>query len=1489
MTHAMYRKSTSMRLLSVFVVFAFLLSTTGGVGFASPGNRGDDGRDRPVAQEPAPAPTPDQSGGKSGGKDSGAPAGSVEAAPVTDVPEESPKARPGRAEQPSSSPRVERETPAPTADAEVAPVAAAAPVSAAVAGGGGSVQLTLEGYRTSPNTEWSTGNLGLYYEDEWVPYRLIVDNTGGAAPVDLGVFGFTYDHYLSTKNAIAVDATRYYRVAYTTTAPTKNDANVLGGSAISPASHDAGGFGTADRLATTFSAGTVVVPAGHYAVVYYQAHLAVTPWWMTQSPSRFGSGFYPGSSTAMRLFADAGDKTVPIPIPPQPDSDINGIKFHDLNEDGNRDAGEPALAGWVFHLTGGTGAYGFDLTATSDSNGEFSFPELPAGAYSLTEESKAGWDNSTPLPMSITLVSGQDQSIEVGNFHIPVTKTFSLSFSNAPEGATFFARYSTAAGAVDVPLVGSGPTYTGSVELPYGTIILSTGWYAQYNGEDILLGTTQGETLTRDMTNSFDYNASVAGSKFSDSNGNGLWDAGEIGLGGWEIKLYRAGLQGEVLYDSATTATDGSYSFGDVLPGTYRVAEVQQPGWLMMVSPQGTFAVAHATALTSLDFGNMFLVSDILVEKSGVAAAHEGDTIPYDFVVTNTGNHTLYNVLVTDPLMGVSVLLPTLEPGVPYSFSENYTIPAGAPDPLPNRVDAVGYDAFERIVTSFDTHEVDILKPEIAVVKTVDPEKIVNGQSVVYTYVVTNTGEETLYDVSVVDDILGPVGTLSSLAAGQSHEFTLEVDPDQTVTNVATAEGYDELEKKVTDTDDAVVEVYNPAISIVKSASQGVLLPGELVTYTYLVTNTGDIDLYNVSVTDDILGPIGIIPFLAKNGGFDTVSTTVMILEDVTNIGTARGYYGERDSDFFGFVEASEPETVDVINPAIDVVKTADKPIVVSGTLVTYSFSVDNIGDVTLFNIAVQDDKLGPIGVIPVLAPEDPPVVLTATHVMDETTTNVVTAVGMDIYEHVVTDTDDETVQVFNPAIDILKWASPTTILTGQSVTYTYLVTNTGDIDLHDVVVTDDKLGAIGTIPFLAKSGGWDILTSTQPILSDVTNVGTARGEYGEIDSDFGGYVEDSDDAVVDVIHPAIDIEKTANPTTVLAGETVLYTLVVRNAGDVPLFNVDVTDPTLSYATVIPNLAVGQTTTLTVSAPVTVDTLNVATAVGRYLTGQETGYFGTVTDTDDAVVDVVRPAIDVEKTPSTGFVAAGEIVTYTYVVTNTGDTTLINMVATDDKLGVVGTAASLDPGASVTFTKAAPIDAPTTNIVVATATDRMQHPVSDSDTAFVDVFLPFTAPDLVIEKSVDKATADPGELVTFTLTYWNIGEGAALDYVITDDYDERYVEVVSAPDGTVDTSAGTITWEFPGPLYAEDGEQTITYTVRVKASMPIGTTIVRNVVVITEEADEDTSNNSDKASFSVTVGEPFLPFTGMETGIALLLALMAALAGLALRRLGHTS
>jgi LysM repeat protein len=181
-----------------------------------------------------------------------------------------------------------------------------------------------------------------------------------------------------------------------------------------------------------------------------------------------------------------------------------------------------------------------------------------------------------------------------------------------------------------------------------------------------------------------------------------------------------------------------------------------------------------------------------------------------------------------------------------------------------------------------------------------------------------------------------------------------------------------------------------------------------------------------------------------------------------------------------------------------------------------------------------------------------------------------VTATVVDDDDTSATAHDDATVTFTDvlPGINVEKTPSAPIVVAGQSVTYTYKVTNTGDEPLANVTIDDNKCATVGFVngdtnadEKLDLDETWTY-SCTQALTATTTNIVTVTGE----DND-GNTATDEDTATVAVIKPAIAVDKTANVVGATVGQTVTYTYVVTNPGDDPLSNVTVVDDKCSPVT----------------------------------------------------------------------------------------------------------------------------------------------------------------------------------------------------------------------------------------------------------------------------------------------------------------------------------
>ena len=93
------------------------------------------------------------------------------------------------------------------------------------------------------------------------------------------------------------------------------------------------------------------------------------------------------------------------------------VKFNDLNGNGKQDSGEPALSGWIFTIKDANGNVVGTITTSATATGALTCIDLPAGTYTVTETSQAGWTPTTTggLTQTVTVTAGQTTTVTFGN------------------------------------------------------------------------------------------------------------------------------------------------------------------------------------------------------------------------------------------------------------------------------------------------------------------------------------------------------------------------------------------------------------------------------------------------------------------------------------------------------------------------------------------------------------------------------------------------------------------------------------------------------------------------------------------------------------------------------------------------------------------------------------------------------------------------------------------------------------------------------------------------------------------------------------------------------------------------------------------------------------------------------------------------------------------------------------------------------------------
>ncbi len=346
-----------------------------------------------------------------------------------------------------------------------------------------------------------------------------------------------------------------------------------------------------------------------------------------------------------------------------------------------------------------------------------------------------------------------------------------------------------------------------------------------------------------------------------------------------------------------------------------------------------------------------------IADKEKVTTA--GEEITYTITVTNTGNTILKDLTVRDDMLGIDKVISEIKINGTNVISAQYTV-------TQDDIDKGG--VIKNIVTVGDKEtERDVnveQNPGYTAVKTADKEKVTTaGEEIIYTITVTNTGNTTLKDIAVKDDMAGINTKIDTIEVGKSASVTgtytvkqEDIDKGGKIHNVATV-GDKSPEK------DVPVE-QNSSYTAVKTADkEKVTAAGEVITYTITVTNTGNTTLKDIAVKDDMAGINTKIDTIEVGKSASVTGTYTVKQEDIDkggkihNVATVGDKSPERD------VEVEQNPCI-LVNKDATAVKAKDAEGFTDITettkvrpddVIEYTIVVTNTGNTTLEDIKITD------------------------------------------------------------------------------------------------------------------------------------------------------------------------------------------------------------------------------------------------------------------------------------------------------------------------------------------------------------------------------------------------------------------------------------------------------------------------------------------------------------------------------------------------------
>ena len=660
------------------------------------------------------------------------------------------------------------------------------------------------------------------------------------------------------------------------------------------------------------------------------------------------------------------------------------------------------------------------------------------------------------------------------------------------------------------------------------------------------------------------------------------------------------------------------------------------------------------------------------------------------------------------------------------------------------------------LITALDPKEMNVdfgnmmLNPSLNIVK----DAVVDGgyadyagEVVSYTIALQNTGNQTLTGVIVSDPFISDLTLVDSAATADgeldvgetwnytaSHTVTLaEMNSGADIVNIATADS----DQTGPDTDDASVPVtQSPAIAIDKAIlgvnggnGNGTLdAVNDIIRYAIIVSNTGNITLTDVTVTDPFTNLSVTGATLAPGASATYLTSYTLTQNDLDTNGGGDGFIeNTATADSLETAPVSDTEALEIIGlKALNINKQLTSVTEGNGNQVAdsaddvlnYLVTVSNLGTLTLTNVSVVDESTGLNVTGLTLAPgasQDFETFYTLKQSdLDDN------GKGDGYIDNVATADSDQTPAISdNEATPLLRTVglgvdkNATDIAggklfvdaAGQVITYDIRIYNAGSVTLTGVTVTDELTNMNVTIPTLAPGESKNYITTYTVTQDDLNNNAGGNGIIENItvaDSVETTPVSDGE-AVPLLARPLLFLNKSFlnvtegndNNLADAVGDQLNYLIVLANPGNVTLTDVSVFDPltglTLTGLTLAPN------------ATQTYQTFYVLTQADLDNNGDGDGYIDNIVIADSTQTPQIS---DVESVPLLRSIAlafdkefvnvtggngnaladhAGDALNFSFTVTNQGTVTLTNVVVIDAVTGLNQTLASLAPGGQAVF------------------------------------------------------------------------------------------------------------------------------------------------------------------------------------------------------------
>ncbi len=776
------------------------------------------------------------------------------------------------------------------------------------------------------------------------------------------------------------------------------------------------------------------------------------------------------------------------------------------------------------------------------------------------------------------------------------------------------------------------------------------------------------------------------------------------------------------------------------------------------------FAVTNTAIVTindeekSDDATVEILKPDLTITKeASVNVIKPGEEFSYTITVTNKGEGTAKNVVVTDNISNYFTIVNSSVSNsgsgnnarfvigdLDYNDSVFITITVRVNDNAPlDAIDNIAIASADNNDPVEDNDTVIINDANLTITKTATKNELRPGEEFTYNIVITNEGDASSNPLTVRDtidsrlEIISAPGadvngqqvswTLSSLGASRSQKYTVTVRVKDSVVagtnipNVAILEEEGEEDKQ----DDEDIIIVDSKVIINKTASKNEVKPAEEFEYYIDITNNGDAASRDLTITDVIDSRLEIVRASGASVNGQTITwhvSSLGISESKRFTVVVRVKKDIADNTVINnVVTLSEPgkpdqtddEDVTVKKPILNITKVAynaeGEKTVAPGEEFYYQITVTNTGSIASSLITIYDDINSLLTIVDSdggtvngnritwtidSLPASGNITYTVRVRLSTSATSGTSIPNTAVLTHEdETLEDDDTVEVVDSDVYLLKRASQEVVHAGEEFYYTITIGNNGTTTAEDLILTDsipEKLELL-RVEYTNDNTSHNIsgnnltVNISELAVNETINLTVCVKVRDNVVMDevilnksvlkYNDKTKSSEDDVI-VIDSNLTVDKVSSKDKVLNTEHFFYTITVSNTGTYQAENVQVIDNYDENLTIVKcDNCIVSNNTLTWDVGTIAAGESVTFMVEAYIENQDSGYIinnkvvvkepGKPDITDEVDIEVVDYNITISKEVSASEVFVGQEFKYYFHVKNESAIAVQNIKVSD--------------------------------------------------------------------------------------------------------------------------------------------------------------------------------------------------------------------------------